>query len=274
MSSTYVKVYDDLEDHPNWQDIDQLAEAVGLWTLAFIYCGRNRTDGHFPKRLVSRRWAGTEAVRDELLQAGRWHAPGHDCADCPQPAEGQFYMHAYLERNRSREQIEALSEKRSEAGKRGGAARHGKQLAEQVSGPVKQTPSRSKPDTDTATKNTQAAAAAAEFDRFWTLYPRKVGKEAARKAYDKARRNTDEAAVAAGLLNATQVWRTTQTEPRFIPHPATWLNEGRWADEVALPGMPEQTRRPTLMQCSQQDTHPRHETEDAHNRYVCMGVDA
>lgn len=279
-TSTYVKVYDDLEDHPGWQEIDALAESVGLWTLALIYCGRNRTDGHFPARLAARRWAGSEAAITELVAAGRWHEPGHDCEDCPQPAEGQMYLHAYLERQRSREQIDALSEKRREAGRAGGNARVAKHFGKPAASPAEQTSSRVKPDTDTDTKkdsrSREAAAAAAEsFTEFWDAYPRKVGKDAAERTWAKVTRKTEAAEVMAGLVNAVQVWRATDTEAKFIPHPATWLNQGRWADEVPLLDMPAPvTKRATLHQCGDLEPHGRHEREDEHNRFVCMGVEA
>lgn len=281
MTSTYVKVYDDLEDHPGWQEIDALAESVGLWTLALIYCGRNRTDGHFPARMAARRWAGSEAAISELLAGGRWHAPGHDCPDCPQPAEGQLYLHAYLERQRSREQIDALSEKRREAGRAGGNARVAKHVAKPAGSPAEQTPSRVKPDTDTDTdtkkdsRSRETAAAAAEFDTWWESYPHKVGKAQAAKAYAKARKTVDAEALLAGLANAAAVWTAERRERQFIPHPATWLNRGSWEDEVPLPNMPDQpAQRVTLRQCSSSEPHGRHVWEDARNRYGCQGAEA
>ena len=72
------------------------------------------------------------------------------------------------------------------------------------------------------------------FDRFWLAYPRKVGKDAARKAFD--RRKVDEDLLAQMLSAiavqaAAEQWR--KDGGKFIPHPATWLNEGRWQDETA-----------------------------------------
>jgi hypothetical protein len=77
------------------------------------------------------------------------------------------------------------------------------------------------------------------FDQFWEWYPRKVGKEAAKKAWDKARTKTDQQHILQGLEN----YRLDPNLPakEFIPHPATWLNEGRWDDEP-LPVRGQQTR--------------------------------
>jgi hypothetical protein len=74
----------------------------------------------------------------------------------------------------------------------------------------------------------------AAFERFWQAYPRKTAKTAARKAWAKlypvnGLLDTIMAAVAA-QSNSRQ-WLTDGG--RFIPHPATWLNNARWEDEVA-----------------------------------------
>ncbi|UQS95186.1 hypothetical protein Pam4_43 [Pseudanabaena phage Pam4] len=76
----------------------------------------------------------------------------------------------------------------------------------------------------------------AEFDRFWGLYPRREGKKAARVAYARARRGTKGQPgatvhqIAGGLRRALVAWEGR--EARYVPHPTTWLNQGRWDDEV------------------------------------------
>lgn len=70
------------------------------------------------------------------------------------------------------------------------------------------------------------------FETFWSAYPRKVGKDAARKAFGK--RKPDEALLRVMLeAVAVQAQSPTWTKDggQFIPHPSTWLNEGRWQDE-------------------------------------------
>jgi len=72
------------------------------------------------------------------------------------------------------------------------------------------------------------------FQKFWKAYPRKVGKDAAQKAFNK--RKPDDKLLG-DMLKAIEVHKTTEdwrkSEGQFIPHPATWLNQGRWMDEVA-----------------------------------------
>lgn len=277
MSKTYVKVLDDLEDHPRWLGVSPAS--VGLWVLALGYCGRHLTDGVFPSALL-RRWGVSvedQAVGD-LLAHDRWHGSGHDCGDCPEVLPGQLYVHAYLDHQRSSEQVAELSAKRAEAGRKGGSVRSSNQVAKQPASRGEQPEAKGTPTTDTDTKNNtrsrEASAIAAEFETWWEMYPNKVGKLAAGKAYAKARKSTDADTLVAGLANASAVWTAERRERQFVPHPATWLNQGRWSDELpALPGMPD-SKPATLMQCQYDDPHPRHETEDETRRYVCMGVEA
>lgn len=81
------------------------------------------------------------------------------------------------------------------------------------------------------------------FDQFWKLYPRKVGKRAAQKSWQRltAQEQSD---VLEALPDHLKYWKLKNTESEYIPHPATWLNQGRWEDELDLT---EKTlKKPTL----------------------------
>jgi hypothetical protein len=71
------------------------------------------------------------------------------------------------------------------------------------------------------------------FDAFWDAYPRKVGKLAAQKAWKKLK---TPASILPKILEAIDRQRAspqwTKEGGQFIPHPATWLNQGRWEDDV------------------------------------------
>ena len=82
-------------------------------------------------------------------------------------------------------------------------------------------------------KTSSKPAASTEFDAFWKDYPRKIGKEAARKAFAKALRLTDFAKIMEGVV--TLRMEVAGKDPKFTPHAATWLNAGRWDDEVERP---------------------------------------
>lgn len=66
------------------------------------------------------------------------------------------------------------------------------------------------------------------FAEFWALYPLKVARKAALKAYASALKETDHATIIAGLSDQR---RWGAFKPGFTPHAATWLNRGSWADE-------------------------------------------
>jgi len=78
-----------------------------------------------------------------------------------------------------------------------------------------------------------ASATDAAFDEFWALYPRKVAKGNARKAFAAAvAAGADPAAIIGGLrVNLQQMTdRIASGDGRYIKHPATWLNAGCWED--------------------------------------------
>jgi hypothetical protein len=67
---------------------------------------------------------------------------------------------------------------------------------------------------------------------WWSAYPRKVGKAAAIKSYIRALKTVSPQVLKDGLDRAVKGWAAAGTEPQFIPHPATWLNGGRWEDQT------------------------------------------
>lgn len=78
------------------------------------------------------------------------------------------------------------------------------------------------------------------FDRFWSTYPRKVGKGAARNRWTRMSEGDRKAALDAAELHAER-WRRERTEVRFIPHPATWLGQQRWLDDLTTEARHEPT---------------------------------
>lgn len=78
------------------------------------------------------------------------------------------------------------------------------------------------------------------FDQFWKAYPRKVGKGAARKSWERLRPGPE---LLQEILNSLgeQVYSDTWVRDagRYIPHPTTWLNQERWADELTTGPKPE-----------------------------------
>ena len=80
------------------------------------------------------------------------------------------------------------------------------------------------------------------FERFWTAYPRKVAKQTAMRAFEKI--DPDEAMLET-MIAAIGKWKMTdqwnEAGGQFIPHPATWLSQRRWEDELPKPGKTKPT---------------------------------
>ena len=82
------------------------------------------------------------------------------------------------------------------------------------------------------------------LDRLWALFPRKVGKRKALALLEKEIRAYADEWELPDLTDAIEVFREhivrmatayRNTEERFIPHPATWLSQGRYLDPVETP---------------------------------------
>ena len=72
------------------------------------------------------------------------------------------------------------------------------------------------------------------FWLFWQIYPRKIDKDRARRAWAKLK---PDRTLSRAILEALRRWKLCDQwqEERFIPHPATWLNGKRW--EAVPPGL-------------------------------------
>ena len=81
-------------------------------------------------------------------------------------------------------------------------------------------------------KNDTPSERESAFVRFWEAYPRKVGKEAARKAFAKVK--VDVSLLLCAVQEQRQSEQWTKEGGKYVPNPATWLNQGRWEDK--LPG--------------------------------------
>jgi hypothetical protein len=68
-----------------------------------------------------------------------------------------------------------------------------------------------------------------DFKHFWSAYPKKVGKDAALKSWNKKKPNIDEVLKALSWQVVSDQW--LKERGQFIPNPATYLNQGRWQDE-------------------------------------------
>jgi hypothetical protein len=72
-----------------------------------------------------------------------------------------------------------------------------------------------------------------EFEQLWKIYPRKIGKEVAKKSFKKARKDKDipYETIENGLYRYINYLETQGTEEQYIMHGSTWMNQAKWEDE-------------------------------------------
>ncbi len=81
------------------------------------------------------------------------------------------------------------------------------------------------------------------FERFWNTYPRHDAKAPARKAWMRLKPDIQLCRTMAAALERQKQSESWQRDSgRYIPMPATWLNQRRWEDEVPTQERPEPPR--------------------------------
>jgi len=73
------------------------------------------------------------------------------------------------------------------------------------------------------------------FDSFWKIYPKRIGKVSARRAWKKIRGAKEHVLE---IIEGVEKWKASQQwqDAQFIPYPATFLNDRRWEAEVPQHG--------------------------------------
>ena len=99
-------------------------------------------------------------------------------------------------------------------------------------------------ETEADKRKNKPSAIADGFDDFWQQYPVKKGKEAARKAWKKIPLPVVPEIMTA-LAEQVEQPSWVKDGGKFIPHPATWLNNKRWEDEIEEEEQP--SKRPLMV---------------------------
>lgn len=111
---SWLKISDTFHDNPKTIEVGNAG--AGLFARALAYCARHMTDGRVPLAWVGSILGDREGgLPRELEAAGLWRLEGDE-----------VFIPSYLEHNPSRAQAEAERERKSRAGKKGAAARHGR----------------------------------------------------------------------------------------------------------------------------------------------------
>ena len=211
----------DYFDHPKIMSLS--AEAIVAHLEMIVYSRKYGTDGAIPMRFAMR---FADHVLDELANN-----------DPEKPSiirndDGTVTIYGYSDMQETSEQIAERRQKRREAGVAGANARwqkdgkghstahgkgHGKKMAET--------------ETETETETYISTSDDALFEDFWNAYPRKIAKKEAMKKFAKAVKDgTDPNTIIAGAK--TYATSVVGKEQKYVAHPTTWLNQGRWEDET------------------------------------------
>jgi hypothetical protein len=207
-------------------------QAIGLWLMAGNFAAKELTDGHIPAYVLDEIGAPEELV-DLLISVGLW--------DCDE--QGEIWFHDWCEYQPSaseyREKRREVSEKRTEAAnKRWSNAKSIQEDANAMQTVCKTDANEMQtvcpePEPEPSITKVIDINHQGNFDEFWEFYPRKVGKGASQQALSKALKQATWQEILAGVRRLSA--DPNLPEKQFIPHPATWLNEGRWADEPYAP---------------------------------------
>ncbi len=105
---TYARLQDDFPENPKVAGLSD--SAFRLYVTGLCYAARNKTNGAIPRGIL-RRLGGSTTSAERLVAARLW-----------ENTEAGWTIHDYLKHQRSREEIESISQAKRQAGALGGAA--------------------------------------------------------------------------------------------------------------------------------------------------------
>lgn len=202
--------------------------AVALYARAASWSAHHLTDGHVPSAALPLLTSSHEQGSAELVERKAWRR-----------ARGGFQF-AVWPKQATRTNVEASREANRERQKRnrrakGEVSRRDSRVTNAVTNGVTNGVSHSPHTTPRHTKSSSDEEPPSRppdrFDEFWSAYPRRDNKQAARKAWAKASKEHGADELIHQAHRWAGLWRSAGTEKRFIPHGSTWLNNERWSDE-------------------------------------------
>jgi len=210
---TWIKIDDTLPNNPKILPLSD--GAFRLYIEALCYCNQYLTDGFLTDAVLSR--LDPHSNRKELVDACLWI----ECLDGMQ-------INDYTEHQTSKADVE---EKRKQSRNR--VTRYREKSNADVT----------QPEYRIQNTETEVTTSSNKFDEFWVVYPRKVGKQDAQRAYTRALKiATSEEIFEGAKRYASDPNRVDQ----FTAHPATWLNRGSWGDQPLPPRTPQNGSRAVI----------------------------
>lgn len=85
-----------------------------------------------------------------------------------------------------------------------------------------------------------------EFEKIWSLYPRKIGKQKAFSHFKKARKvkKIPYETIENGLYRYISYLEQQGTDEQYIMHGSTWFGQEKWQDEYILTGIKQKPKSP------------------------------
>lgn len=201
-------------------------QAAGLWAIAGSWAASQGTDGCVPHYMIDF-WRPTPATVAALVDSGLWS----------ETRDG-FEFNSWLEYNPSRTQIERERASSAERMRRSrerkseeaaGESDDSEDVAPQHDEMDEALMHRPVPSRPVPIKDTLIPTPDELFENWWKLYPRKVGRGQAIRAFRTALGKTDCATLTAAVKAFAKL--VSDREKHLIPHASTWLNGERWLDD-------------------------------------------
>ena len=209
---TWIKLDDSLPNNPKILPLSD--GAFRLYIEGLCYANQYLTDGYLANAVLIRLDQGNN--RDELVWAKLWIE-----------SEDGICINDYTEHQSSKADVEAKKEQVRDRVQRFRTKSNAVSNADVT---LPETEYRNR------IQNTDTEA----FDRFWSVYPRKAGKQDAQRSFERALKVATLDEILAGAQKyADDPNRVAQ----FTAHPSTWLNQGRWSDEPLPRRTAEDARR-------------------------------
>ena len=209
---TWIKLDDSLPNNPKILPLSD--GAFRLYIEGLCYANQYLTDGYLANAVLIRLDQGNN--RDELVWAKLWIE-----------SEDGICINDYTEHQSSKADVEAKKEQVRDRVQRFRTKSNAVSNADVT---LPETEYRNR------IQNTDTEA----FDRFWSVYPRKAGKQDAQRSFERALKVATLDEILAGAQKyADDPNRVAQ----FTAHPSTWLNQGRWSDDPLPRRTAEDARR-------------------------------
>lgn len=253
----------DYFDHPKIAGLSDAAIVAHLRMI--VYARRYETDGVVPGRVArgiayetyTERTTDRSTDRDTERTRNESLSPLDELLnnDSDSPSltmldDGSYMIHGYADMQETKAEIQQRSrsarksinarwgkdtERTTDRSSERSTERSTKRSSERNTDRNTETETETDKQIKTRATRTKQVAIPDGFEVFWDHYGRKDGRARAIPAFAKALESATAEELIQAAKNHAEHHRRVGTESRFIPMPATWLNQERWLEDSAKP---------------------------------------